>query len=1462
MGLRFSAVFFILLGTLSSIAAAEQCCFIAAWAMCTEGYDELDCDWYMGDYYNRSCSDVAQCDHVCCCHGDSHGYVLRGVCDGVYGGTSHDAPSELCEDICSGALAACSSSCLFNENDCLGADDIVPAGSYYCWENDAYYDSETACNLGCFGSCDNGMHDGDETDVDCGGSCEKCAHGKSCLSRHDCLADYCNANSICGCLDFDEDGHQDIRCGGDDCNDYDAAEQKCPILLVHGYWIMDPNVTWSSMGSWLESFGYDVHIIDLETVFPTNDDIRKYSKKVDIKIKEILESTGASKVDIIGHSMGGLVSRWYTRFGYKGDVRNLIMLGTPNHGSELFYVKYDLSILSKILFKLKIIRAIDEIVGIGVGAAGKQMTPNSVFLNTLNYGVPAEKRLRSDDIINGEVSHHTFGGTDDCWLTSFFLYGEDDCLVRLKSVELDNLQNKMYPVNHGTLVHSADVFYDILGILEGDAQAVLMPDQQNQDNQIQEAAYIGASISGGYNLHDILIGHSNASIFLLSWYDPAARLKLNLVMPNGTLLNSSREGIEYNPANHSANETFEGFIVQNPVDGVWQAMVVHNNGSTDYTAIAMIDSSLRLNLFTDKHNYHRNENIIISANVTNHLLPIASAVEASIRKPNEETARLSLYDDGMHDDGAAEDGLYANSFADTSLKGIYEITAKANGSLESISFIRQANLETEVFEPFNISVDALILNATPSEKDRVQVSALVFTNAETEDTAIKFYDDSPGKGKVIYGQSSHLSPGLNNISFVWNANRTTRYIYVLADSFDIMETDYSDNQANERVHVRPVPACYADIDCGVSGLVDERYCSGDKVYRDNRSYECIYPGTMGAYCNLTDYPVVMEDCSYKCRDGICLDDDYGIIRFPDGIYEPLCCPGGGGGCSSEEDINCDSGDELAGTHINTFYIIFDYLKAEAGSALSCRIEDSAGELFEITTALNSSLDFGELGLSYTLKATDNIDKTNNWLIKNCRLTHINGTVHNYRHLNRIVYVHENTWTRFTYWYEDGYRALQCYLGIPDKYFENTVYCDYEADVNFALRMSQGTPVAGNCHGGGEAGCSEPVSLAGYISSQDGMVIKRIERDYDTDMPILFSLRSSSDLLDYGSANVPENMEEIVTDKSYTIKSDTGYHGPVNFSMWVMPKNGDARLYAVEDGGIDVAKTAKMMLLAAGLGGCNDVDCQGITYRCPEGDEAGYLSRHPAAADPYYTPYIGWSNSCVDEDYDGYGNEGEMCDYAASDCNDSDEHINPGAEELCDGIDNDCDGHTDEGCQELNITLHKNWNLFSPIAGHSPGQVNLSLSHGWNLIGYSGRFPFYWSNIIISNSSHSMLFGEASGMIQPILYYFDSNSQTYKFVPDDDEYLREGKGYWLYSFEDSLTLGLPEVDVSLESYEWSRATVHNGSQTMQIMDATAWLQPVAYYYDGYYRFVPGDSDYADSFTGYWLFSNSELTLNIG
>jgi M6 family metalloprotease-like protein len=73
----------------------------------------------------------------------------------------------------------------------------------------------------------------------------------------------------------------------------------------------------------------------------------------------------------------------------------------------------------------------------------------------------------------------------------------------------------------------------------------------------------------------------------------------------------------------------------------------------------------------------------------------------------------------------------------------------------------------------------------------------------------------------------------------------------------------------------------------------------------------------------------------------------------------------------------------------------------------------------------------------------------------------------------------------------------------------------------------------------------------------------------------------------------------------------------------------------------------------------------------DGDIRPQAGAHDIGADEYS------ASVCTDADGDGYYVEGGNC--GAFDCDDTDEEINPGASELCDGVDNNCNQEIDEHC---------------------------------------------------------------------------------------------------------------------------------------------------------------------------------------
>ncbi|HET6584556.1 MAG TPA: hypothetical protein VFG69_13935 [Nannocystaceae bacterium] len=90
------------------------------------------------------------------------------------------------------------------------------------------------------GDCNNGIQDGDETDVDCGGPCDdKCGNGQGCGSAQDCMSGVCADDGTCtppSCDDGIQNGDEtDVDCGGScptkcDTNDGCIVDADCDSM--------------------------------------------------------------------------------------------------------------------------------------------------------------------------------------------------------------------------------------------------------------------------------------------------------------------------------------------------------------------------------------------------------------------------------------------------------------------------------------------------------------------------------------------------------------------------------------------------------------------------------------------------------------------------------------------------------------------------------------------------------------------------------------------------------------------------------------------------------------------------------------------------------------------------------------------------------------------------------------------------------------------------------------------------------------------------------------------------------------------------------------------------------------------------------------------------------------------------------------------------------------------------------
>ncbi|MFJ3774380.1 esterase/lipase family protein [Streptomyces sp. NPDC090075] len=105
-----------------------------------------------------------------------------------------------------------------------------------------------------------------------------------------------------------------------------------PVVLLHGFidnrsvFVLLRRALAQHGGQRVESLNYS----------PLTCDIRTAAELLGRHIEEICERTGSDRVDIVGHSLGGLIARYYVqRLG--GDLRvgTLVTLGTPHAGTRV-----------------------------------------------------------------------------------------------------------------------------------------------------------------------------------------------------------------------------------------------------------------------------------------------------------------------------------------------------------------------------------------------------------------------------------------------------------------------------------------------------------------------------------------------------------------------------------------------------------------------------------------------------------------------------------------------------------------------------------------------------------------------------------------------------------------------------------------------------------------------------------------------------------------------------------------------------------------------------------------------------------------------------------------------------------------------------------------------------------------------------------------------------------------------
>jgi len=187
-----------------------------------------------------------------------------------------------------------------------------------------------------------------------------------------------------------------------------------PIILVHGFTGTPSSM--NTLKSRFEAQGRQAFAIDY-----TSENNVTNAQALATFINSVKAQTGASQVDLVGHSMGGLSTRYYIkRLNGAGNIAQYVSLGTPQYG-----------VWSACLL---------------LTSYGGQMCPTSSFLKDLNSG---------DDTV-GSLLYTT-------------IYSTSDGTVPTSSSRLDGgaCFKQVSGVSHSGLLTDQGVFDAALAAVDG-----------------------------------------------------------------------------------------------------------------------------------------------------------------------------------------------------------------------------------------------------------------------------------------------------------------------------------------------------------------------------------------------------------------------------------------------------------------------------------------------------------------------------------------------------------------------------------------------------------------------------------------------------------------------------------------------------------------------------------------------------------------------------------------------------------------------------------------------------------------------------------------------------------------------------------------------------------------------------------------------------------------------------------
>ena len=431
-----------------------------------------------------------------------------------------------------------------------------------------------------------------------------------------------------------------------------------------------------------------------------------------------------TEVDLVAHSYGGLVARYYRQFLYDavdGPIGSVSMLGTPNEGVNLAKLaKYLCDAPAKLGWLLcKPQRwMVGQLLDVDLGSdAVKDMAPGSKVLKRLNEGfeLPESPQYRAHAGGNWSVPGIVISGStsNDCVVSQDSVDGPgsgESALFGPPRLFVYNDLSHGAPIpgcGSASLINSVDVANDLVATIKGNpaggaaAAEPVAPAQaggpRGEAPMVTTWLDIVAPSESKTHVINVPPGLGQAG-FVVYWLDAEVEPSLGVTLrrPDGSVVAPTDPdvlGEAVVTGDAFVNVLLHGFVMSAPQAGTWHVTVeglsVPEEGQP-YLVALMPDSQVVLSADTAEPSLPEGQPEVIRATLFDGATAIAAtSASANVTTPAGTEEEVILRDDGTGGDEVAGDLTYSGAFTSTADCGGYSVLVTATGNSSEGTVTRQ-----------------------------------------------------------------------------------------------------------------------------------------------------------------------------------------------------------------------------------------------------------------------------------------------------------------------------------------------------------------------------------------------------------------------------------------------------------------------------------------------------------------------------------------------------------------------------------------------------------------------------------------------------------------------------------------------------------------------------------------------------------------------------------------------------